>query len=188
MGSTTRRRGVYGGEYAPTGLRLFAWWKKNGERRLHKPGSGSAEIRSKNLKLAAACTDPLYSGRVLQKDIGQRATYASQVPPRAGCWSFWWPAHAPCDLLSSQGPNRPGPKPACPSERAAGPRERCVTGPRGHQPTRVGHQGERARRWQPQCDRERARTPWPLRHPFFLLFFNLFLLNKYYSIFINSYN
>jgi hypothetical protein len=46
MGSTTRWRGVYGGEYAPTGLRLFAWWKKNGERRLQKPGSGSAGIRS----------------------------------------------------------------------------------------------------------------------------------------------
>jgi hypothetical protein len=29
MGSKARRRGVYGGEYAPTGLRLFAWWKKN---------------------------------------------------------------------------------------------------------------------------------------------------------------
>jgi hypothetical protein len=29
MGSTARRRGVCGGEYAPTGLRLFAWWKKN---------------------------------------------------------------------------------------------------------------------------------------------------------------
>jgi hypothetical protein len=46
MGSTTRRRGVYGGEYTPTGLRLFAWWKKNGERRLQKAGSGSAGIRS----------------------------------------------------------------------------------------------------------------------------------------------
>jgi hypothetical protein len=43
MGSTTRRRGVYGGEYAPTGLRLFAWWKKNGERRLQKAGSGFTE-------------------------------------------------------------------------------------------------------------------------------------------------
>jgi hypothetical protein len=27
-------------------LRLFAWWRKNGERRLQKPGSGSAGIRS----------------------------------------------------------------------------------------------------------------------------------------------
>jgi hypothetical protein len=45
MGSTTRRRGVYGGKYTPTGLRLFAWWKKNGKRRLQKPGSGSAGIR-----------------------------------------------------------------------------------------------------------------------------------------------
>jgi hypothetical protein len=47
MGSTTRRRDVYGGEYAPTGLRLFAWWKKNGERRLQKPDSGSAELVTK---------------------------------------------------------------------------------------------------------------------------------------------
>jgi hypothetical protein len=45
MGSTTRRRSIYGGEYTPTGLRLFAWWKKNGERRLQKAGSGSAQIR-----------------------------------------------------------------------------------------------------------------------------------------------
>jgi hypothetical protein len=29
-----------------TGLRLFAWWKKNGERRLPKAGSGFAQIRS----------------------------------------------------------------------------------------------------------------------------------------------
>jgi hypothetical protein len=43
MGSTTRRRGVYGGEYAPTGLRLFAQWKKNGEKKLQKAGSGFAE-------------------------------------------------------------------------------------------------------------------------------------------------
>jgi hypothetical protein len=46
MGSTKQQRGVYGGEYAPTGLRLFAWWRKNGERRLQKPGSGSTGIRS----------------------------------------------------------------------------------------------------------------------------------------------
>jgi hypothetical protein len=46
MGSTIRRCGVYGGEYAPTGLRLFAWWKKNRERRLQKAGSGFAQIRS----------------------------------------------------------------------------------------------------------------------------------------------
>jgi hypothetical protein len=43
MGSTAGRRDVYGGEYTPTGLRLFAWWKKNGKRRLQKPGSGFAE-------------------------------------------------------------------------------------------------------------------------------------------------
>jgi hypothetical protein len=46
MGLTTRRCDVYGGEYAPKGLRLFAWWKKNGERRLQKAGSGFAQIRS----------------------------------------------------------------------------------------------------------------------------------------------
>jgi hypothetical protein len=49
MGSTTRRCGVYGGEYASIGLRLFAWWKKNGERRLQKPVSGSAGIRSTHI-------------------------------------------------------------------------------------------------------------------------------------------
>jgi hypothetical protein len=49
MGSTTRRRGVYGGEYVPTGLRLFTWWKKNEKRRLQKPGSGSAENWSQKL-------------------------------------------------------------------------------------------------------------------------------------------
>jgi hypothetical protein len=43
MGSTTHWRGVYGGEYAPTGLRLFAWWKKNEKKRLEKPNSGSAQ-------------------------------------------------------------------------------------------------------------------------------------------------
>jgi hypothetical protein len=36
MGSTTRQRGVYGGEFSPTGLHLFAWWKKNEKRRLQK--------------------------------------------------------------------------------------------------------------------------------------------------------
>jgi hypothetical protein len=57
MGSTTRRRGVYGGEYAPIGLRLFAWWKKNGERRLQKSGSGSTGIWS---HLAAGALVLLY--------------------------------------------------------------------------------------------------------------------------------
>jgi hypothetical protein len=47
MGSTTRRCGVYGGEYAPIGLRLFARWKKNGKKRLQKAGGGFAQIRSK---------------------------------------------------------------------------------------------------------------------------------------------
>jgi hypothetical protein len=46
MGSTAQRRDVYGEEYAPIGLRLFAWWKKNGKMRLQKPGSGSVQIRS----------------------------------------------------------------------------------------------------------------------------------------------
>jgi hypothetical protein len=46
MGSIARRLGVYDGAYAPTGLRLFAWWKKNEERRLQKPGSGLLGIRS----------------------------------------------------------------------------------------------------------------------------------------------
>jgi hypothetical protein len=46
MRSTSRRRGVYGGEYASTGLHLFVWWKKNRKRGLQKPGSGSAQIRS----------------------------------------------------------------------------------------------------------------------------------------------
>jgi hypothetical protein len=46
MESIARPCGVYGGEYAPTGLRLFAWWKKNGEKRLQKAGSGSTQIRS----------------------------------------------------------------------------------------------------------------------------------------------
>jgi hypothetical protein len=49
MGSTIRWRGVYGGKYAPTGLRLFAWWRKNGKMGLQKPGSGSTKIRSKQI-------------------------------------------------------------------------------------------------------------------------------------------
>jgi hypothetical protein len=53
--------GVYGGEYTPTGLHLFAWWKKNGERRLQKPGSGFAGIRSYPNR---RCTDPLYRRRL----------------------------------------------------------------------------------------------------------------------------
>jgi hypothetical protein len=51
MGSTTRRCGVHGGEYAPIGLRLFSWWRKNGERRLQKLGSGSVGIRSNLIPL-----------------------------------------------------------------------------------------------------------------------------------------
>jgi hypothetical protein len=62
MGSTTRRRGVYGVEYAPIGLRLFAWWKKNGEWTLQKPGSSSAQIFSQTETGGAG---PLYNGRVL---------------------------------------------------------------------------------------------------------------------------
>jgi hypothetical protein len=46
MGSTARRRGVYGGEYVPIGLRLFARWKKNRKKRLQKAGSGFVGIRS----------------------------------------------------------------------------------------------------------------------------------------------
>jgi hypothetical protein len=32
MGSTDQRRGAYGGDFSPTGLRLFAWWKKEGKK------------------------------------------------------------------------------------------------------------------------------------------------------------
>jgi hypothetical protein len=46
MESTSRQHEVYGGENAPTGLCMFAWWKKNGKKRLQKLGSGSAQIRS----------------------------------------------------------------------------------------------------------------------------------------------
>jgi hypothetical protein len=46
MGSIAQRRGIYDGEYAPTGLRLFVWWKRNRERRLQKQSSGSAQIMS----------------------------------------------------------------------------------------------------------------------------------------------
>jgi hypothetical protein len=66
MGSTARRHGVYGGEYAPTGLRLFAWWKKNEQRRLQKPGSGSARIRS-NLKPPVLLS--FYKRRYLQNNF-----------------------------------------------------------------------------------------------------------------------
>jgi hypothetical protein len=52
MGSTARRRRVYGGEYAPTGLRMFAQWKKNGKKRLQKVGSGFAQIKSQEPPVA----------------------------------------------------------------------------------------------------------------------------------------
>jgi hypothetical protein len=47
MRSTTRRCGVYGREYALTRLHLFAWWKKNGKKRLQKASSSFAQIRSR---------------------------------------------------------------------------------------------------------------------------------------------
>jgi hypothetical protein len=69
MGSTTRRRGVYGREYASIGLRLLAWWKKNGERRLQKAGSGFAQIRlSQNLWLST-----LFYKRHTRLGVGARS-------------------------------------------------------------------------------------------------------------------
>jgi hypothetical protein len=53
-GSTTRRCGVYGGEYAPTGFCLFAWWKKNGKKRLKKPSSGSAQKLGHTIRYGCA--------------------------------------------------------------------------------------------------------------------------------------
>jgi hypothetical protein len=38
MGSTAQWRDVYGEEYAPIGLRLFAWWKKNRKNEASESG------------------------------------------------------------------------------------------------------------------------------------------------------
>jgi hypothetical protein len=75
MGSTARRHGVSGGEYAPTGLHLFAWWKKNRTRGLQKPGSGSVQIRS-NLKLAAHPS--FYRRIVLHERLGHAHVHGRQ--------------------------------------------------------------------------------------------------------------
>jgi hypothetical protein len=81
MGSTTQQCSVYGGEYAPTGLRLFVWWKKNGERRLRKPGSDSAQISSQKLKTAARVLVLFLKGGTVGENptaifyISQRAKY-----------------------------------------------------------------------------------------------------------------
>jgi hypothetical protein len=77
MGSTARRRGVYGGEYAPTGLRLFEWWKKNGERRLQKPGSGFAGIRSHEPRPSYL----LLYRRDLEQKIGQIPNLITRAVP-----------------------------------------------------------------------------------------------------------
>jgi hypothetical protein len=74
MRSAARRCGAYDGEYSPTGLRLFAWWKKNGERRLQKPGSGSAQIRSNQ---TGGSLILFIADRNLHKELG-RASYANQ--------------------------------------------------------------------------------------------------------------
>jgi hypothetical protein len=43
MESAARRFGAYGGEFSPIGLRLFAWWKKQGKKRLQKLSSRSTK-------------------------------------------------------------------------------------------------------------------------------------------------
>jgi hypothetical protein len=68
MGSTARRRGAYGGEYLPIGLRLFTWWKKNGKTRLQKPGSGTAETRLQR---------PVRSGPLIGASVNVRASILS---------------------------------------------------------------------------------------------------------------
>jgi hypothetical protein len=78
MGLTTWWRGVYGGEYTPIGLRLFAWWKKNGERRLQKAGSGSMQIRSnQNCRRPS----PFIGSQCLAVEARSKLLHHAHLPP-----------------------------------------------------------------------------------------------------------
>jgi hypothetical protein len=171
MGSTTRRRGVYGGEYAPTGLRLFAWWKKNGEKRLQKPGSGSAGIISHSRRSQGS----FYRRRDLTNGLGQTSPQsARQVKKKRSyrmriclvhvtvrnrsdrsmhvrIWRCGLAAHA-----SPTGDSKPASRQG---------------------PARAGHHARASQApWSPRSAIERARRPGRRRCPLFFL--SLFLPNK----------
>jgi hypothetical protein len=158
MGSTARQRGVYGGEYALTGLRLFAWWRKNGERRLQKPGSGSTENRSR--RPVRSCS--FYRRSVLNQKLGQKTAYVQRTQHRATTRSHRCDRIASMAVRSSQEPSWP---PAHLEKAHPGQVWPSSTSECQDRPGRLDHI-------------ERARRSWSLRCHFFL-FLYLFLLNKY---------
>jgi hypothetical protein len=179
MGSTARQRGVYGGEYAPTGLCLFAWWRKNGERRLQKPDSGSTGIRS---YLKQRCSSAFYRwlnwARSPSIGSGSRACHASHDRRSIVCL-VRWSRIATAWLLAT---------PA--QEHKAQPGHLATSGPMAKTGPARAHARKRARRALAASNKRARDAPWPLRLSFvcFFSFFLFFLLNKNCSIFINSYN
>jgi hypothetical protein len=176
MGSTSRQRGVYGGEYALIGLRMFAWWKKNGERRLQKPGSGSAGIRSHPKWWLRA---PFYRWTCLE--AGARSTYRAamlhashnaisivSISQQRGVYGGETCCAVPGHLRQAQ-------------RRSEWPTHRQ---PIGQGPIRLrpsqGTAHERAPGTPLAASIERASqgVPWPPRYPFFFFFFLLFISSK----------
>jgi hypothetical protein len=199
MGSTTWQCGVYGGEFSPIGLRLFAWWKKNGERRFQKLGSGSAGIRSETPRRCG----PFIGFRALaylqnhfayffDRYISLYVKYTMVKNSRRLDWCFTGKLDRSLSIqtreqaaVCEQVARGAGPLAKSPPDQAYGSES---AQPSKCKPTRAASQ--RARRFAlASLDRASkaflAAAPLP---PFFSSFIYLFLLNKYCLILINSYN
>jgi hypothetical protein len=144
MGSTTRRHGVYAGEYAPTGLRLFAWWRKNGEMRLQKAGSGSTQIRP-HLNWQVAWF--FYRRTIACIRVGHLKQLACNVHAATSFFARTARKLSQRRQFRSNRSSR-----SC----AAGPRWCTGQGPKAKGPP--GLPGRRAR----QAPRERGSSTWPL--------------------------
>jgi hypothetical protein len=166
MRSTARRRGVYGGEYAPTVLHMFAWWKKNGKKRLQKPSSGFAQIRSNQTPAHRSLyIDTRARSNIVGAIVACSARHAAMTIGSTGFVTIWSNSNAcvlfgTCGLASGLWARSPpsmhkGQAPALAQQRA------CQV------PRRSTRSSEPGR--------------WPLRsigRLFFLLFFLLFISSK----------
>jgi hypothetical protein len=88
MGSTARRRGVYGGEYAPTGLSLFAWWKKNEKRGFRNRAVAPRELGHPSPSVLAPFIGEGCLGYELLRGVHDGRTICEPLPPRSDRWNF----------------------------------------------------------------------------------------------------
>jgi hypothetical protein len=170
MGSAARRRGAHGGEFSPTGLRLFAWWKKE----------TGQHLRANSVKPKTQQRTSLFiADWNLQQGLGQSCIARTPSQAAATIDRIYLVRACIAGKVVSCQPRAAGPA-ARPSRVQPTPRQlaQWPSGPPEHA-QRARH--ARGDRWPPPFYRwSEPSVPWPLAlFPFFpFLFLYLFILNK----------